>query len=78
MCKVMKWDKLKSTIASEMLKGKFPKCGVKYTGKYGVGLLLVKYDVPGKQSIMEKARASSPNGAIAFIIPRKIAIAAGI
>ena len=78
MCKVMKWDKLKAIVAAEMLKGPFPKCGIKYTGKYGIGLVLVKYNVPGKELIMEKARAANPNGSIAFIIPKKIAAVYGI
>lgn len=78
MCKVMKWDKLKSTYAAEMLKGAFPKCGVKYTGKYGKGLLLIKYDVADTEMVRQKAKAASDKGSIGFIIPRKIAAVYGI
>ena len=78
MCKFMKWDKLKSTYAAEMLRGSFPKCGIKYTGKYGKVLVLVKYDVTDKNLVIEKAKAASDDGSIAFIIPPKIAKAAGI
>ena len=78
MCKVMKWDKLKSIVAAEMLKGSFPKCGVKYTGKYGKGLLLIRYDVADTEMVRQKARAASDKGSIGFIIPRNIAAVFGI
>jgi len=78
MILVRKWDNLKSTVANEMMAGKFPDCGVKYTGKYGPGLVLVKYDVSDKNMIMQKARAANSEISHVFIIPRSIEKAAGI
>ena len=59
MCKVKvrKWNNLKSTYAAEMLKGDFPKCGVKFTGKHSEGLVLAKYDAP-IQLVISKAKAA--------------------
>ena len=73
MCKIMNWDNNKSLVAADMLKVTFPACGIKYTGKYGVGLLLIRYDVADKNLIRQKAKASSDQGAIGFVIPKKIA-----
>ncbi len=80
MCKikVRKFKNLRSTCFSEMTKGKFPKCGIKYTRKYGHGLVLVKYDVPGVDLIKEKARAASDTVSHVFVIPKAAAMAVGI
>jgi len=79
MCKIIvrKWNNLKSTYAAEMLKGRFPKCGVKFTGKHGQGLVLVRYDVPID---VVKAKAKAANQVISnvFVIPRKVARVYGI
>ena len=79
MCKIIvrKWNNLKSTYAAEMLKGSFPKCGVKFTGKHGQGLVLVRYDVPID---VVKAKAKAANNIVSnvFVIPRKVARVYGI
>ena len=74
----MNWNDLKETIATEMMTGKFPTCGIKYTGKYGPGVVLVKYDVSDKNMIMQKAKAANSEISYVFIIPRSIEKAAGI
>ncbi len=79
MCKIIvrKWNNLKSTYAAEMLKGSFPKCGVKFTGKHGQGLVLVRYDVPIN---VVKAKAKAANQVISnvFVIPKKVADVYGL
>ena len=79
MCKIIvrKWNNLKSTYAAEMLKGSFPKCGVKFTGKHGQGLVLVRYDVP-IDIVKQKARAANQVISNVFVIPRKVADVYGI
>lgn len=74
MCKVLvrDWSNLKSTHAAEMLKGNFPKCGVKFTGKHGQGLVLARYDAP-IQTVREKAKAAHSKVSHVFIIPKTIA-----
>lgn len=80
MCKieVRKFKELRSTYFSEMTKGNFPKCGIKYTGKYSHGLVLVKYNVPGIEAIKEKARAANDTISHVFVIPKAAAMAVGI
>ena len=75
--KIHKWNLLKSTCAAEVLKGPFPKCGVKYTKRYGRGLVLIKYNVSDKKLVMEKARAAGDNS-LGFIIPPTVANVYGI
>ena len=79
MCKIIvrKWNNLKSTYAADMLKGSFPKCGVKFTGKHGQGLVLVRYDVP-IDIVKQKARAANQVISNVFVIPRKVADVYGI
>lgn len=81
MCTIIvrKWDELKSTVASEMMRGKFPDCGAKFTSKYGQGLVLVKYGVP-IGIVKDKAKAAGINSHTAhvFVIPRAIAAAVGV
>ena len=74
MCKVLvrNWNNLKSTHAAEMLKGDFPKCGVKFTGKHSQGLVLARYDVP-IQTVREKAKAAHSDITNVFIIPKPVA-----
>ena len=82
MCKILfrKWNNLKSTYASEMMSGKFPDCGIRYTSKYGEGLVLVNHSVTDIDMVRQKAKAAGINTDTAhvFIIPKPIAIAAGI
>jgi len=82
MCKILvrKWSNLKSTVAAEMLKGKFPECGIKYTTKHGEGLVLVKHDVPGVDLIKQKAKAAAlySDTSHVFVIPPEFAKAAGL
>ncbi len=80
MCnvKVSKWNNLVSTYVPGMLRGKFPDCGVKYTGKHGAGLVLVKYDVTDKNLIIQKAKAASESISYVFVIPKAIAKVYGI
>lgn len=75
MCnvKLEKWSNLKATFAAEMLRGEFPKCGIKYTGKHSEGLVLVKYDVNDKELIRQKAKAANEDSSYVFIIPKRIA-----
>jgi hypothetical protein len=81
MCKVVvrKWGELKSTYAAEVLKGKFPACGVKYTSKHGHGLVLAKYSAP-IDIVKQKAKSAGLKADIShvFIIPSQIERAAGI
>ena len=75
--KILKWNRLKSTVVPKLLKGPFPKCGVKYTSQFGRGLVLIKYDVCDKEMVMEKARAAGDDS-LAFIIPKQVANVYGI
>jgi hypothetical protein len=79
MCRVIvrEWKSLSSTLASEMMKGKFPDCGVKFTGKHEHGLVLAMYNVT-PEVIMQKARAASDEISQVFVIPKSIANAAGL
>ena len=79
MCKIIvrQWNNLRSTYAADMLKGRFPKCGVKFTGKYGQGLVLVRYDVP-IDVVKLKAKAANQVISNVFVIPRKVARVYGI
>ena len=79
MCRVFvrEWSDLSSTLASEMMRGKFPDCGVKFTGKYEQGLVIAKYNVP-IDIIRQKAKAAHHEISQVFIIPRPIEIAAGL
>lgn len=74
MCKVLMtpFKQLKSSYAAEMLKGKFPTCGIKYTGKHGAGLVLVKHDVTDISSVIAKAKAAGDSVAHVFVIPKQI------
>ena len=78
MCQVIvrKWSDLKSTYAAEMLKGEFPKCGVKYTGKHGQGLVLVKYNVTIEVA-RQKAVAAHNCISHVFVIPKRVAAVYG-
>lgn len=80
MCKVIisKFKDLKGSYAADMLKGSFPKCGIKYTGKYGHGLVLVRYDVTDFDSVKEKAKAASDSVSHVFVIPKQIEMAVGL
>lgn len=75
MCKIMigEWKELKSTHAAEMLKGPFPKCGVKYTSKHGAGLVLVR-DGISRELLIEKAKAAGARQDISFVfkVPARI------
>ena len=75
MCNVQvgKWSNLVSTHVPGMLRGKFPSCGIKFTGKYGAGLVLVKYDVTDLDLIIQKAKAASEKISYVFVIPKSIA-----
>ena len=79
MCRkiLRKWNTLRSTYAADMLKGEFPKCGVKYTGKYGQGLVLALYHVPA-DVVISKAAASSSKISNIFIIPKSVARVYGL
>ncbi len=80
MCKIMvgEWNELSSTHAAEMLKGPFPKCGVKYTSKYGAGLVLVR-DGISRALLVEKAKAAGANADISFVfkVPARISAVYG-
>lgn len=82
MCTVIikKWKRLKSPLAAEMLSGKFPKCGIKYTSKYeGSGLIIAKYHASIGDIIEKALVAGDKAGKVhIFIIPKEIEIAAGI
>ena len=75
MFKIMigEWKELKSTHAAEMLKGEFPKCGVKYTSKHGAGLVLVRDGIP-RNLLIEKAKAAGAKDNVAYVfkVPQKI------
>lgn len=71
------WDELKSTFAAEMLSGDFPKCGIKFTSKHGVGLVLAAAHAPFDQ-IVKKAKAAHPDKSYVFMIPEKVARIYGI
>lgn len=80
MCKIMigEWSRLKSTVAADMLKGAFPKCGVKYTKKYGHGLVLVMDGVP-LDIVRDKAKAAGMDSymSVVFKVPNRIAAVYG-
>ncbi len=82
MCKVeiKSWKRLKATIAAEMLSGKFPKCGIKYTSKHdGSGLVIAKYHASIGDIIEKASVAGDKAGRVhIFVIPKAIEIAAGI
>ena len=75
MCKIMigEWKELSATHAAEMLKGPFPKCGVKFTSKYGAGLVLVR-DGVSRELIREKAKAAGVKSDISYVftVPPRI------
>jgi len=73
MCKILvrKWDNLKSSLVAEAITGDFPKCGVKYTGKYGQGLVIARFNAP-ISLIKEKARAANQEITHVFVMPRSI------
>lgn len=81
MCKIIvqKWKNLKSTHAAEMLKS-FPDCGVKYTGKFGQGLVLVRPDLTDIEFVKSKAKMAAIKSNIShvFIIPRPVVKAMGL
>ena len=80
MCKVIrtKWSELSAPVVCEMLKD-FPQCGIKYTGKFGIGLVLVKRDKDiTLRKIQEKAIAANPKESHYAFIPDNIALAAGL
>ena len=79
MCRVFvrEWSDLSSTLAYEMMRGKFPECGVKFTGKHGQGLVIAKYGTP-IDIILQKARAASTDISQVFVIPKGIAGAVGL
>ena len=80
MCKIMigEWKELSSTHAAEMLKGPFPRCGVKYTSKYGAGLVLVR-DGISRALLTEKAKAAGmkEDRSYVFKVPPRIAAVYG-
>jgi len=82
MCKILfrKWKDLKSTYAAEMLKGKFPECGIKYTSKHGEGLVLANHNVTDIDMVRQKACAAAMDSDIShvFVIPKKVAKAVGL
>ena len=69
---VRKWKDLQSTLVPDLLKGDFPQCGVKYTGKYGQGLVLALYNVP-IDIIKSKAKAANSSISHVFVIPKSVA-----
>lgn len=75
MCKIMigDWKELSSTHAAEMLKGPFPKCGIKFTSKYGAGLVLVRDGVK-RALIKEKAKAAGAKYGVSYVfkVPPRI------
>ena len=76
MCKIMicEWNELSSTHAHEMLKGDFPSCGIKYTSKFGAGLVVIKGAV-SRSLLNEKARAAGIKHNISYVFkaPKNIA-----
>ena len=80
MCKILigEWSELSSTHAHEMLKGDFPQCGVKYTSKYGAGLVLVREGI-SRQLLKEKAKAAGAkqDRSYVFKVPQSIAAVYG-
>ena len=80
MCKVLMtpFNQLKGSYAADMLKGKFPECGIKYTGKHGVGLVLVRHDVTDFAAVVEKAKAAGDRVAHVFVIPKVFGKAVGL
>ena len=80
MCKVIlgKFNELKSTYAVDMLRGSFPACGIKYTGKYGAGLVLVRYDVTDMEAVRAKAKAANELVSHVFVIPRIVGKVVGL
>ena len=82
MCTVIikKWKRLQAPIASEMLSGAFPRCGIKYSGTYkGAGVVIAKYHA-SLGDIMEKAKVAGDlyGRTFVYMIPKEIEIAAGI
>lgn len=71
MLKIHKWNRLQAREVPKLLRGNFPKCGVKFTNKYGTGLVLIKYDVSNLALIKDKVNAAG-EGAMAFIIPLSV------
>jgi hypothetical protein len=80
MCEVIrtKWSKLEPTLVHNLLTD-FPKCGIKYTGKYSAGLVLVKQasDIT-MAKIVEKAQAANSEKSYFFMIPQQVAEAMNI
>ncbi len=80
MCKIMigEWKELSATHAAEMLKGPFPKCGIKFTSKYGAGLVLVRDGIP-RNLLVEKAKAAGAKNNITYVfkVPQSIAAVYG-
>jgi len=74
---IHKWDTLKSTEVPKLLRGEFPKCGVKYTNRYSKPLVLIKYEVSSLDLVKEKIKAAG-DGCYAVIIPKAVANVYGI
>ena len=74
---IHKWKLLSSTEVTKLLKGDFPKCGVKYTNQYSKPLVLIKYGVSDLGLIKDKIKAAG-KGSYNFIIPRQVANVCGI
>jgi hypothetical protein len=73
---ICKWRELRATIVPEVLeeykKKPWPKCGIKYTRRYGHGLVFVKSDVTDLDLIKDKARAASDKISYVFTIPKNV------
>ena len=69
MCEIQigEWKELASTYAAEMLRGEFPKCGIKYTGKYGAGLVLILAGGTNLDLVREKARAAAGDSGVSYV-----------
>jgi hypothetical protein len=80
MCEVIRtdWSELEPKLVHSLLL-KFPECGIKYTGKYGAGLVLVKQasDIT-MAKIIEKAQAANSEKSYFFMIPQQVAEAMNI
>jgi len=82
MCKVIikKWNRLPPFIAAEMLKGVFPRCGIKYSAAHsGAGVVIAKYHA-SLGDILEKATVAGElyDRSFVYMIPKEVEIAAGI
>ena len=81
MCKMIRtdWADLKASMVHGLLKKDFPQCGIKYTAKYGRGLVLVKKSKGiTLEKIYEKALAANKYCSHIFFIPDPVAKVYGL